>query len=386
MVYKKSIIVSIILGVFVVVAVASVYGYRVITKRGGGAEAMQGRSPTTELLEGNKNYKAARQFLESGNYAQAEDSYRMALSDTADPIQQAQIQLDIAKAVILQGRYVEAIHLLKQIIARTDLHSPTSVKDEAPTRAYAVQELGMMYYRYSAGKEIIAQETFKDAPYNAYLTDLNGRELAYRRLFEYGNSISPLALSESMVAFWYAHELRYGTTNASVPSANNEYVMRTYDALRKADADIERVKNNPIPASLFPEIYMREGIVLADMAAVGVGSYADAEARFKTSMEYSVQQHSKPGNLSAFFYAGFLASVYGNARLEDILSLLAAFRKGNEANINPEIPKYFVAVRTRDDLSVPQENAALLGTLDKGFKEYLMSLGWKEADFNIAKD
>lgn len=346
----------------------------------------QNRSALTELLKDNEDYKAARQLLGSGDYVRAESYYRKVLSGITDPVQQAQVQLDIAQVIELQGRYAEAISLLKQVIARTDLRPNQHSPDITPVRAYAVQEMGMMYYRHADSKDLIAEETFRDAPYNSLSVDGADRELAYRKLFEYGCSIRPLALMESMVASWYAYKLRYDITVGTTSSVGVTYIANVRTSIEKADADVERTKDSPVPASLFPEIFMREGIALSNMAAAGVGSASDAEERFKKSIASMSPQHNKAGNFGAYYYAMFLASTYGKSRAEDITSLLAVFRRGNEENIYAEVPKYLMAIRTRDDLRVPRAGAVLLGTLDPDFKTYLMSIGWSEANFNAAKE
>jgi len=325
-------------------------------------------------MKQNPEYAAAEKFRKEGKHDLALASYQKALDAAEDDFQRAQIALDIARAMEQLGRYEEAVIRFKAITADTSNY--------AITRATALSSVGLMYYTYSgAPLQAIVTETFKDSPYSSFRNDGTSLGMAYIKLFEHAASIYPLALSEVFIAYGYSNEL-LGMQNATSTPQGKEYIARVIQGLRAADADLARMGSAVEERPLIPEALARAGSTVDALVTLGVVSNPEqAGAYFRDSVQYAALLGDKPGNSYALRYASSLANRYGDARAEDIRSLLAPFRSGNERNIHAVTTDYLRFVRAEGASSAKVGQLTALGKIDSGFKSYLLSLGWRPTDF-----
>lgn len=332
------------------------------------------QTPASVLMKQNPDYAMAEKLRKEGKHDLALASYQEALDAADDDFQRAQIELDIARATEQLGRYEEAITRFKAVTA--------DASNYAVTRATALTSVGLMYYAYSGVPlQAIVTETFKDSPYSSFRNDGTSLSMAYIKLFEHAASIYPLALGEALIAHGYSNEL-LGMPNATSTPQGKEYVARVVQGLRAADADLARMGSATEERSLIPEVLVRAGSAVANLATLGViNNPEQAEAYFKDGVQYAAILGDKPGNSYALRYASFLANQYGDARAGDIRSLLASFRSGNERDMYAATADYLRSVRAEGASSARVGSLIVLGKIDSGFKGYLVSLGWRASDF-----
>ncbi len=334
-------------------------------------------TPTSVLRQTNQDFSTGDSFSKQGDYKQALLSYQRALPQAEDLVQEGQIKYKIASMYEFDGRYTEAIKLFKEIAINT--------KYDTFVRAYSVQEIGYMYKKPATTKEarsLILAETFNSAPYDSFLTG-GDYDLAYRKLFEYASSIYPLVISESFIAGWYAHDLRFNLKGASTTSAGGENIFATLESLKKANDDITRTKDDPVASGYFPTAYVYLGIAQGDLAIVGALDPELAEASFRKGINLIATAGFNSGNLAPYNYASFLVNKYGAKRSNDIRDTLSVFSTANSKKIYPHVVNLFRDARTDKSLAEDYTNLKLLGGIDSNFKKYLISLGWNESDFTI---
>ncbi len=332
-------------------------------------------TPTKVLKQKNIDFNTASTFSRQGEYDKALISYKKALSSAEDLVQEAQIKYYIASTYESLRNYEEAIKEFKDIAANTKYYTFV--------RAYAVQEIAYMYKKMNNPKEvnpIIVSETFKDAPYNAFLTG-NDYELANRKLFEYAATIYPLVTSEVFIASWYAHDLRFVQNGATTTKEGVADILAALDSLQKANKDIVRTKDDPVASQYLADAFVHMGVTQADLALAKVIGPVVPEESFKKGINLIATGGFKPGNFAPYNYASYLANQYGATRKDDISSILSVFSATNSKNIYPSIEHMFRDARTDPIFKQQKSDIRLLGSLDASFKTYLISLGWYASDF-----
>lgn len=328
--------------------------------------------PYATLMKSNDAFIKAESFMKLGDYTSALAAYKAALPSASDVAQQAQIEFDIANATARSGDVIGAIQIFKQVAANTS-YTPIM-------RAYAVEYMGRQYY--AALNPAVTNEIFKDDPYKSFFVS-NDPALSYRHLFEYGSSFYPLAESELYIADWYAsHITALYETSSSSPEIATDMAIINKD-FKNADADIERTKNDPNASQLIPEALMRKAITLSKLAYIGMASSTTVESAFKTALI----AYGGLGSTSGFdgpvryYYALFLAHKYGTSRLADIEALLKPLYT------DPGHNQFMMTTFLRNIRTLNVQNpdrfrdVQYLARFDPGFKSFLVSLGWKQADF-----
>ncbi len=357
-----------LLALSVAVALAGAVTYLHLTK----SPYTSSNTPNQVLAKTNPDFNTAKTLQNSGEYTQAFAYYQKALANAQDVAQQGQIQFDLAFMKELSGEHIAAIGMYKQIAADQSY--------SRVLRAYAVQEIGTIYLTYP-DQQAIVNETFKDTPYSLFLSSSdNDVALAYRKLYQYAASMYPLGMSESKIAQWYSNHLRNELSSATTTSEGKSDLASIQDALKASDADIQRMRQDAIEANDIQGVYMREGLVHQDLAAMGVESPDVADATFKQALNSAAVASTKVNFLN-IYYAAFLADQFGSSRLSDITQLLSVYSATNTANIHPAIPPLLAAARSATSMTSTKKTLMQLGQLDPAFKSYLISLGWHASDF-----
>ena len=331
-------------------------------------------TPKAVLTQQNQDYADAVAYAKAGKHDLALQSYEKALLLAEDETQAAQIRINIAVTNEKLHNYAAAIAGFKAIAASTTSY-PTA-------RAYAVQEMGLMYYTFvgTDDRKTITAETFKDAPYDSFWTSDNVN-LSYTKLFEYATSFYPLGPSEARIAYGYANEIIGTFKGATTTPQAKAYLTTIMQSIQAADAGVNRMKGIPEEALLIPETLIRAGTALSILVPVGAASPEQAEPYFRAGVAYSTTLGYKLGSFNTFNYAAFLVDQYGAKRSADIQTLLLPFRVGNDAQIYPNIVTFFRTARTDTTLAKSRAQLVKMGRIDAGFKTYLISLGWKDSDF-----
>lgn len=325
---------------------------------------------STVLDKKNTDYAKAREYQKNEQYNLAQEYYEKSLAQAKDRHQLSQIKLDIAVMNEIRGQYRDAIKQLKELAADTN--------NSSLLRAYAVQEIGMMYYRYFSSE--IQSETFTDTPYNSFINDGNVN-MAYTRLFEYAANIYPLGNSEARIASGYAEALIEELRGATTSPQGKIYIARIVQSLQAADADISRIETVGEGAVMIPDLLARQGSAISRLEYLGVMKSGTAETYYQRALAYSLKTDHLPGSFTSFTYAQFLISRFGEARAQDVKNVLAPFRVGNEKEIYNTIADYFRMVRTDSRFARTKKQIISMGNIAPDFQVYLYSLGWQTSDF-----
>ncbi|HEV3245025.1 MAG TPA: hypothetical protein VG102_01570 [Candidatus Paceibacterota bacterium] len=321
------------------------------------------------LMSSNSEFAQGTQLSQTGQYDQALPYYKQALSSASDPAQEGEIAFKIAVVTEKSGGYsgyLAAIPLLKAVAANT---SYTNI-----TRAYAVQEMGLMFYTYADPK--ITAAIFGDSPYTSLYVQ-NDTALSYRHLFEYAASFYPLALSDLRVASWYANEL--ASSNAASTSTQ-AYTSIIQQQITAANTDITRMKSDPNEEGYVPTALMREALIAGDMQLAGTTSFGDVDALFKQDLDlYAADGMPQYDAFARYNYASLLYRLYGSSRLSDVTQILSPLYASKSYKGSS-----FEEFLRNERANVTGEKAHIiqLAKVDPAFKQYLETLGWTSSDFS----
>lgn len=321
------------------------------------------------LMRTNSDFAKAQDLRQSGDYIEALAAYQAALPNAADIFQKAIIDIHIALTTSLSGDPIEAIKLYKQIEANAAYMSIT--------RAYAVMYMGRAYD--ITLDPAITTEIFKDEPYASFFVS-GDTALSYRHLFEYSSSFYPLALSELRIARWYASRILtlYKTSSSSPEIAVDKAIID--EKLKNADAEIERTQQYPNVNQLIPPALVQKAFVLSQLSSVGLESFTDAESAYKDALAAYAQFGLKKGSdaILRYHYAWFLLNTDREKRTADIEQLLKPIYTEPEYRESANNAFFKNAPEVSD---VRKEKLQSLALLVPEFKAFLISLGWKAADF-----
>ncbi len=131
--------------------------------------------------------------------------------------------------------------------------------------------------------------------------------------------------------------------------------------LQKSESEIERIKVDPFQQGDVFEIYIREGLVYADLSAVGAVDPVTTENYFQKGMS----AHSAVGTQVTFenyYYAAFLAQQFGASRIADIRNLLSAYSAKNSENIHRAVPAFFLNARSDESLNAMKISLKVIGS------------------------
>ena len=297
--------------------------------------------------------------------------FQSALSNSKDLIQEGQIKFKIAQATENTGDYAHAIALFKEIATNPNY---TNI-----TRAYSIQEMGMLFYSYSDPQ--MTTEIFSTPPFSS-LYVATSTSLSYRHLFEYTSSIYPLAISELRIADWYASAadtLALSSGAASSTQQINTYKTIIGQKIKSAQADITRIRNNENENVYLGPSLMREAVVVAKMQLIGDSSFGDMDTLFKQTLNfYSLYTNVGVDGYARYNYALYLARIYGDSQTSAIQQLLSNFYTSNVYH-KTAVETFFKNERSNGTGS--KVYLVKLASIDPKFKAYLMSLGWQASDF-----
>jgi tetratricopeptide (TPR) repeat protein len=336
------------------------------------------------LVEENPVFAEADRLMRARSFDEAYAKYQEALSLAADPFQEAYIKYSIASVQEARGNYLEAVRGFKEVVA-----APNSFH---LIRGYAVMRIGLLpnLSRIEGERASIIAETFKGDPYASFFAE-GDEALAYSRLHEYAVSFYPVPVSELIIANWhlnritalqqrgvtgeeaYAPHLETAVQRTRTAKVNLESSLQNQNAAAFASTgfsllgriyskfiDISRQPNAPFDSSLLEQ--------------EGIGLEAAEEALAKA---LTLAPPAPANGYERFYYASFLYGWYPE-REKEIRALLAAFYEDSSYQ-GTGIMKFF----EKKQGTGAWENRRMieLATLDEGFKQLLLSLGWSAEDF-----
>lgn len=330
--------------------------------------------PSIVLQNESKEYSAAVQYENEGKYDLALEAYQRSLADVKDPRRKNQIRFNIARAQEETGDYKSAIAGFKAIA--------DDASAVANIRAFSIEEIVYMHYSYFTpeARATIDAEVFQGEPYDSFQKG-NKTNVAYTKLLEYGTGIYPLPYSEARLARNYSTTLVDDLGGATTTPQGKAYVTLIKKSVELADAGLPNVRVLNNKAAYSQRVLSQEGVALGNLASLGVIDAKDAEKYFIEGLSYNTASRSLPGNSFAYNYASFLLTAYGKSRINDIKTMLAPFKVGNEAEITKSASDLFKVARTDSSLSKDRKKIIHLAQVDGDFEKYLISLGWEQADF-----
>ncbi|HWO07136.1 MAG TPA: hypothetical protein VNM40_00975 [Candidatus Paceibacterota bacterium] len=371
-------------GVLVLVLLSGLIGYFYVQVSPMGTETPEVarydsaiNTPYRTLTTQNSDFAEGDRLYRRGSYTEARAAFERALGGATDLAQEAQVRYKIALSAAAAGDYAGAIAMYKDIAANGAYN--------VYVRAYAVQSIASTYYQYGHANPEIVNETFTGDPYASFaedvdLTTYEGRDRAYRRVYEHALSIYPLATSAARVAYWYANEAILLHEEGDEEGVER-YIGLVRARLAEVDADIERTRDDPNARVSIPGAIMRKGMTLATLAQLGEATLEDAEVLFKQAMDLHAINDPRPGldGFERFLYAASLERYFGEDRHADIISLLAPFYT-SDAYARESITPFLRAQRNADTWM--HDSLANMSAIDPAFKTYLASLGWEDSDFD----
>jgi hypothetical protein len=121
--------------------------------------------------------------------------------------------------------------------------------------------------------------------------------------------------------------------------------------------------------------------LLGNLSYLGLASTAEAEAAYKAAFDSfsPVDPNADNDGILRYHYSMFLLNAYGEKKSADIVLILKPIYTD---------PRYKTPANLSFFQNAPKNSAARaermtsLALLDADFKAFLISLGWKTADFN----
>lgn len=321
------------------------------------------------------SYAAGVELLKDKSYAGAEVQLKAALSEVINQYDKDHVKYRIGTALDRQGKYLEEVEIYKEVAA--------SESYGAMNRAYAVMQLGQVYMK--TRDEQIWQQIVSTDPYSQF--DLPNREEGIAALYRYSTSLYPLAIPELRVADWYASEVKRLALLPETPEITAtiaDYIERINSRIARADADILRIQNDPNTKAYVPEALLRKAAVIGTLALSGYEQNTAAVQAFTDTLNYYATTGNTRGEDAhvRLRYAMYLAEIdiAGNKTfIQELLQPVVTIKSIAPETISRPIILTLQNERTRD--SEYKKTFILLGKSFVEFKQLLISLGWKEADF-----
>ena len=361
------------IGVIVILlCIVLFFVYRGVLKKKEDSLLSTPENPAHEILSKNsQSFIEAEAAKQNKQYGVAREEYKQALGDAHDNVQKGLLDYLIGITYDMEGNSVETVRSLKDIASNPNPEYTSEV------RAYALQYIGEIYFRYGANPEII-QTTFEGEPYSTFFVKDNPY-LSYIHLFEYASEFKPLAVLELRIAEYYARQL--GTVNTS-PEQGKKAQAETYrsiirEKINNAERDFQANADHPLKAGFAPKILMRKGSLLSRLYNINETSFGDPEPAFQKSLELHRLKSNNSDGYALYYYALFLAK-HAPDRQADIEKLLKNFTDTDRYS-GTDVLKFFA--NEKKDVLGQKKNLALLGEKFPPFRMLLTKLGWEEKDF-----
>lgn len=327
-------------------------------------------SPNQRLERTSSDYLEAKQYVAAQRYRDALNAYERALSDAKNAPDSAQIKFKIGAMHALLENRTEAVKVYKEIV-----RDPTAYPI---VKAYAVLHTGLAYYMTldpSLDNQIFEGEPFR------HLRVPDDTQLSYRKLFEYGSSLYPLALTELYIAQWYAEEIGLAAyIKKPLPDElQSAYLTQIEGRLQNAERDIERTRNDANANALIPPALQVKANTLGLLWLAGLKSEQEVTSAYDQALQlYSVLTYPGQDGFTRLWYAMFLTQADAQKHARKISELINPI-SANPVYATAPIAKYLKALANVDGLT--RAGVIRLADNNLSFKRYLIANGWNEKDF-----
>ncbi len=320
------------------------------------------------IADSNEEYRLAVTLRKDGNYLKAIQMYEEALKKTSSLEERAQIEYEIGATWNFSGDPITAIRTLKKVVENPQY--PRIL------RADAVQLMGEVFYWRS--DRVTFDEIFKDEPYRSLLVP--GKiNTSLKNLFEYASSIYPLAYAELRAAQFYAAKIlnvqRAGLTVSSEGLSINEMKSLIRQKIINADRDVENImKQYPTDVRIY-NAQQKKAIIAGLLYLSGDDSFGDPIQLYEDAYRNAlVQGYFNQAAFTLFNFASFLVRS-GTGNEGKIKNLLTELYTSTDFKKNTSIFQFLK--NEEKNVSGAREDILLLAQIDPGFKDFLISLGWK---------
>ncbi len=324
-----------------------------------------------EIVAGNGEFAQGEKSRLSGDYASAIPELTSALAQASTPVEEGMIKLRLALSEAGAGN-PDAIPLYETIAADTSYNSSI--------RAYAVEDM-IIFLMTNGGRQAYMQKACESAPY-ASMCVQGDVLLTYRNLAEYASSIYPIADSELLIAVLYADDVQTLKQAKQPDTAKIQADVALINAkVASANADLLVImKENSSYLSDVPYILLQETNVYGKLQLAGENSSVDPDVAYQAAIKaYSTYiPYAGSDGFARFHYATYLADKNSSSASKDIHAIISPLYL-DPSYTNSSIKSYLANIRVSSaDLKAGAVNIA---RLDAGFKNYLGTLGWTDADF-----
>lgn len=374
---KLTFLIYFLLGVLVV---SSVYLFYNFFYKNIGKEPKFSNEFLTEELNKNKNISLKRdvlakenEFLATADKLRSEGKHDLAILEYEKAIgvagtaeEKGIIKISIGRSYYKLENFDLGSKTFKEVVGNPDYSNVT--------RAYAVEAMGNEYY--SMYNQELFDSIFSGEPYKSFFVGKD-KDLAMRKLFEYGTTFFPLPLSEARVAQWYASEL-VRIKNSGLEDQETKIKIDSMKAIIRerlslVDKGIKGIENTP-NATRIPVVLNRLGVISMKMYLFGDESFGNPADLFERSLVYSkLYNLTSTEGFTYYNYAVFLARVYGKEKTSEIGTLLGNFYNTDKYK-NTDV---FTFLKNQKNIEgAVKEDILLLASFDPKFKKLLSGLGW----------
>lgn len=346
-------------GVLIIATAFVFFWYR--PSEDGGAQRGTWGPPSADLLARSPSYTDATQLFAEGNYTAAAEAFLGSIGDTRNRDQRAQVAYKVALSTEMAGNYMGAIRQYQVILA--------DETNSRYVRAYAALRLANML-TLPAAQEYL-DELFAQRPFSGFRVE-GDREATKRNMNEYVSSIYPLPQSELTLGAWYAGQALKGVDS-------EENTQRALDKFASAERDLPRIENDANERSAIPDIMKRRAALIGVLAELGVKTHDEAVEAFEKALPLDTIANEGELGFVSYFYASYLERALGEQGWESVRAALRPYYTPT-MRTSGSVVSFFAG--ERQNRQGQKTRITSLAAVDPEFKKYLLSLGWKDVDFD----
>lgn len=324
----------------------------------------------------------ARNALYSFDFEKAISLYQ-GLADTTDNKETAaSAEVKLGNAYILSGNAKQGISQIKRVIADESL--------SGRTRAWALSVMTNAYYhgRDKKALQLIFDDSgiYKEAMEGGDINNIHDLEEALHRLYLIADTWDTYHYLSYVIALQPANDL---LDNPSLTDAQKKNDLQSLkDGIREGDkmASLEAARSDFLPyATMWVLARQFRFFNLLVLARYDQSYEQDAQAAYEELMTiYAAYPDNQPlkmlSGYTRFYYAAYLAEVYGAKRAQDIASIIKPTTSAEQA-YQLSVWRFYQNEMTRDkaDRNHNEKFILSVATYDADFDAFLISRGWKKA-------
>lgn len=317
--------------------------------------------------EQNTDFASGTQLMNANKYAESIPYFERALVSAQNDDEKTLAGFYLAAAYRGTGKYAAAINTLQNVA--------NTWNQARGVQALAVEEMATIFANHigTSTKNALFDETL----YKSFIASSTNATI--RRVYLYAASLYPLPLSNYAIARTYANSIigLKDSTAADKEATAAELMQRLKSAVAAGDAGTTaEIQRFTYPAYQ-SQALLERAVVLDKLQELGDTSLGDAGEAYQKAIDSYVSTGASDAT-ARLKYASYLARVYGAQRSADIATLLAPLYQGARGDQGFD---YVFSRYGESEDGRRRANLVELGKIDPGFKTYLISLGWSEADF-----